>query len=203
MRSITNGPVVGEYQLKHGIDEEGRRRAWLESLESYPFEVAPDRYVSGPKAGQVVEGNWGAGFASPLGWIGVSCCLKSEAEAERSAESWRRSEGAGRVRGQVRRWRDRDGRIRLVAEGQREIPLPEADKLLLWDYLESLPPIAPETEPRQLAPEMRRAIDQAETEAMLELERTPLAPPLPGRNPHGRCPECGYTHGHRMDCCFL
>lgn len=207
MNSITDGPIVagGKYQLKCGIDGRGERVVHLESLDIYPFEVAPDRYVSGPKVGEVVEGNWGAGFSTPLGWVGVSCCLKSEADAVRSAEAWRKSDGVGRVRGGIRRWRERDGRIRLVAEGRREIPLSDSDRTILWDYLESFPWPAPEPEPeaRQLSPELQRILDRAETGAMLDAERTPLAGPRPERNPGGRCPECGYSNGHRMDCCFV
>ena len=200
------GPVVAEgcYRLKWTVTGRGHKSFYLESLESYPFEVAPDRYVSGPKAGQDVPGRWGAGFQTPLGWIGASCCLGSEAEAERSAESWRRSEGRGRIRAEIRRWRDRDGSIRLIAEGKHLLPLSESDRATLWDYLESIPGPEPEPEPeaRRLDPRLQAEIDRSETYALLELERTPMAPAFHDRNPGGRCQECGYTHGHRMDCCF-
>jgi len=206
MDSIIDGPIVanGKYQLKCGIDSRGEREVYLESLDSYPIEVAPDRYVSGPKVGGAVEGNWGAGFSTPLGWVGLSCCLKSEADAERSADLWRRKDGSGRDRAGICRWRERDGRIKLIAEGRHEIPLSDSDRTILWDYLESFswPAPVPEPEARQLSPELQQVLDQAETASMLDLERTPLAARLPERNSGGRCPECGYSNGHRMDCCF-
>jgi hypothetical protein len=56
----------------------------------------------------------------------------------------------------------------------------------------------------QAAAERERNIARmglAETEAMCEAEGTPLVIPR-DRNPGGRCEECGYSRGHRMDCCF-
>jgi hypothetical protein len=31
----------------------------------------------------------------------------------------------------------------------------------------------------------------------------PATPGDGGRNPGGRCPECGHTFGHREDCCLI
>ena len=41
----------------------------------------------------------------------------------------------------------------------------------------------------------------SEVGARIKAERTPLRV-IGERNPGGCCPECGQSHGHRMDCCF-
>ena len=57
---------------------------------------------------------------------------------------------------------------------------------------------------REVAPPSRAVVPGlAEIEAACEAEGTPLRVQTEEVNLGGRCSECGYTYGHRMDCCFI
>ena len=89
--------------LRH---EDGNHEPYLESLASYRVEVAPERFTSGPMAGEAVQGEWVVGYrGGQNGWTTLRRSYPSPEAAQEVAD---RDFGLTEVheRYPVRFWRD-------------------------------------------------------------------------------------------------